>query len=590
MKGKSAEDLKTLRDLKAGKYRDCYLVYNRKSTDDTNNQKNSIKYQKSENIRFAFREHLQIAALTLEGFATDGVVSERHSGFKEDIELTFGLGNTVQYRVERPKFHRLVQWLSQSHFKGVIFLCWDRASRNKGDDTILRKLMKAGVDVRFTLAQYDNTSSGALHMDIDGMFAEHHSRVTSEKVTITKRNLREQGVCTYKAPVGYLNPGNMYNKPFDPIRAPIIRQLFEMAATGEWSLADLSRWAIEQGFTMPPVRRRRTDDEILSEEEDDIRLEIQPISRLPTFNTIHKLLTNPFYTGRISGNHGAWVPSASHQALVPEQLFNRVQSQLRSHRQSANYAQFLDHPLRRILYCANCGRAYTPYLQKGITYYGARCDAHCENHLKNFSFDFIAGKIGELIARLSFSDPELAEIDARAGTDIAVLETKRLNQLEVNERRKKKIREDLAYLNSNRLMLLRTGAYTPESLVTEEARLNLELEVLKQDEDASDIAIRDTVRDVVKLSELLKNGAPYYLVATPQEKDRIIRVIFSELTVSENTLEYKCKKGFQALASRFIPSHDPIGWLSELVTWHDNIRESITEITSILHVPRAEAA
>src|SRR6266516_3800193 len=210
-------------ELRTGKYYEHYLIYNRKSTDDTENQKNSIKYQKSENVRFAFREQLQVAPLTLEGFATDGIVSERHSGFKENIELTFGKNNTVQYRVDRPKFHQLVQMLSRGYFKGVIFLCWDRASRNKGDDTLLRKLMKAGVDIRFTLAQYDKTSAGELHMDIDGMFAEHHSRVTREKVTITMRNARARGLLTHKAPVGYLNPGSMERKPLDPERAPIVR-------------------------------------------------------------------------------------------------------------------------------------------------------------------------------------------------------------------------------------------------------------------------------------------------------------------------------------------------------------------------------
>jgi hypothetical protein len=62
--------------------------------------------------------------------------------------------------------------------------------------------MRKGIDVRFVYANYDKTSAGALHMDIDGMFAEHHSRVTSEKVRLTTWNLRERGVVTYKAPIG----------------------------------------------------------------------------------------------------------------------------------------------------------------------------------------------------------------------------------------------------------------------------------------------------------------------------------------------------------------------------------------------------
>src|SRR5947209_1605150 len=89
-----------LKDVVSGKYRDYYLIYNRKSTDDINNQKNSIKYQKQENTRFAHKEQLPIAPITIEGFIRDGIISERHSGFKEEAGLTFvNEGNIVQYRI-----------------------------------------------------------------------------------------------------------------------------------------------------------------------------------------------------------------------------------------------------------------------------------------------------------------------------------------------------------------------------------------------------------------------------------------------------------------------------------------------------------
>jgi hypothetical protein len=56
---------------------------------------------------------LTIAPITLDGFAANGIVSERHSGFKEGTELAFGADGTVKYRIERPKFHRMVQFLSK---------------------------------------------------------------------------------------------------------------------------------------------------------------------------------------------------------------------------------------------------------------------------------------------------------------------------------------------------------------------------------------------------------------------------------------------------------------------------------------------
>ena len=546
-----------LHDIESGKYRNYYLIYVRKSTDDIENQKNSIKFQKSETSLHAFREHLQIAQLTIDGFMVNGIISERHSAFKEGTELLFGENNSVQYNIERPKFHRLVKLLSKEYFKGVIFLCLDRASRNKGDEMIIRKLMKAGVDIHFVLAKYDKNSAGELHMDIDGVFTQHSSRNTREKVTMTMHNKRAQGICIHRAPVGYLNQGQMEHKPIDPERAPIVRKLFEMYTSENWSLADLARWATEQGFTMPPMRRRRTQEEIWAEDEDDIRLDIKAVCRPPKYNTIHKMLTNPFYTGKVLNNEGVWIKSISHKPIVSEDLFNRVQTRLRKKNKSVHYAKVLDHPLRGIVRCALCQRVYTPYPKKGIMYYGVRCVENCSNPNKSFNFTFITEKIGELINNLSFTENELEELDARTGTEIALLEAKRLNQLDTNERKKKRLREDLAYLNANRLTLLKTGAFTPEKIVEEDDRLNAELIALQDTERISDVSMRETVKDVVKLSELLKNVYLYYALANPSEKEEIIKEIFSELTINEETLYFECKTGLQPLKSRFVSVGGP---------------------------------
>jgi hypothetical protein len=48
---------------------------------------------------------------------------------------------------------------------------------------------------------------------------------------------------------------------------------------------------------------------------------------------------------------------------------------------------------------------------------------------------------------------------------------KRNKEIEKMERQKKRVREQLAYLRSNRLSLLTSGAYTPESIVEEQSSL-----------------------------------------------------------------------------------------------------------------------
>ena len=540
-----------------GVFRDFYLIYNRRSMDEAESQKNSISYQKSENTKFAFRERLPIAQLTIKGFVADGIISESHSGFTEDDDVVITEEGLVQYRIDRPKFQRMLQFVSQGYFKGVICLCWDRISRNKGDDTVIRKLMRKGVDFRFAYAEYEKSSSGALHMDIDGMFSQHHSRVTSEKVTITIKNSRDKGLCTYRAPIGYLNNGSMEEKPLDPERAPIIKQMYELYATGDWSLSDIARWANEQGFTTVPMRRRRTKEEMLAE-EDEVE-EIPKVARPVTENHISRILSNRFYTGRTLNNQGEYVPSNSHEAIVSDELFEEVQKQLKKKTTSIHYTEKLDQPLRGVCRCAYCERVYTPYMKKGIQYYNSRCTKSCKNTDKNLSFDKIDKKISGLITSLYFTDDEIEQMDARAGTDIALLEEKRQKELDKVERKKKKVREDLAYIRSNKLTLLKTGVYTPEGLIEEEEKLNDELSELQNTEQASDVAMHETMKEVQKLSELIKNVAVYYQFAKPHEKEQIVRVIFSELYISQDTLQFKVKKGFEAFENRFLAVCDPTG-------------------------------
>ena len=548
-----------LADIESGKYRDFYFIYNRKSTDDAENQKNSISYQKTENARFAFREKFPIAQITIEGFCVDGVISEKHSGFKENNDITFTEEGLVQYQINRPKFLKLVEFLSKGYFKGVVCLCWDRISRNKGDDTLIRKLMRNGHDICCGYGRYNKSRSGAIHMDIDGMFAQHHSRVTSEKITLTLKNAREKGICTYRAPIGYQNLGEMEHKPLDPERAPIIKQMFEYYATGDWSLSDLARYGQEQRLMTIPIRRKRTKKEMLAEEENDEIVEVEKVSKPVVKNSISRILTNPFYIGKIKNSDGKYIDSISHEALVSEELFNQVQAMLNKRKVSIHYTEKIDLPLRGIVRCAssNCERIYTPYIKKGIQYFYSRCVNGCENTHKSFNFDFIAKKVGGLISNLYFTDEEIAQMDARVGTDIALLEEKRQKELDQIERRKKKIREDLVYIRSNKLSLLKTGVYSPEALLEEENKLNDDLMALQNTEQVSDVAMHETMQDIQKLSELVKNVVPHYDFANPQEKEKIIRIIFSELYVSQDILQYKVKKGFECFENRFVASSGP---------------------------------
>jgi site-specific DNA recombinase len=572
---------KTLHEkILSGVYKDEYIVYTRKSTDEDNNQKNSLSYQKRENLSFSTKNNLKIANIDSRNFCTGGIISEKHSGFKESDVFNITDEGQIQYQVARPKFYQMVQYLNRGCFKGFVCLSYDRLSRNKSDNAIIGKLRSQGVDIRFVYASYDDTSSGALHMDIDGMFAVHHSRVTSEKVTITTKNLREQGVCTYKAPVGYLNQGTMDEKPMDPIRAPLIKELFERYDTGEWTLASLERWAKDVGFTMPAMRRRRTEDELLSDDDDSGNL-VEKIERSLTYNSIHKILGNRFYTGYIKGTaDDQWIKSISHEPIVSTELFESVQNKLGKKKVSKHYSKCLELGYRKFVRCSECNRVYTPYEQKNILYFGSKCKSDCINKRSSLNVSQLEESIGKLIGALTFKKEEIEEFEARVQTGISLLEEKRHKEIGQIERKKKRIREDLRYLHDNKLTLLKTGAYTPENYLESEGKLNDELKALQTDETISDEAMHKTIKDIVTLSELLENVGAYYEVANTVEREKIARIIFSELKIDENTLQFKLTPGMKPFEKRLLAVCDPLGWLSELYKDSGSIKSNIQILNS----------
>ncbi|WP_367914599.1 recombinase family protein [Leadbetterella sp. DM7] len=581
MKEKNKIEKEILAKISSGQYRNAYLIYNRKSTDEAENQKNSIEYQIAENVRYATREYLAIAPLTITGFCTNGIISEKHSGFKEDFDVIVSDDGVVQYRIDRPKFQKVLRFASQGLIKGVICLCWDRISRNKGDDTIIRKLMNKGVDFRFVYATYDNSSSGALHMDIDGMFSQHHSRVTSEKVKLATWNNRDKGICTFLAPIGYLNTGTMDNKPFDPVRAPVIKRMFELYATGTWSIADIARYAADQALTTIPTRKKRTRAEILDETVDpkDMPMVSSPLQK----SHVGRILSNPFYIGKILNSQGEYIQSISHKPLISEKLFEKVQEQLTTKKTSIHYTQKLDYPFRGVIRCSECRRVYTPYLKKGTVYYRSKCDSSCLNTFRSFNLPFMLEKIQEKLQTLYFTETEIKRIDIQVDSTLTKPKEKQQKETDQLDRKKRKIQEDLSYLESNKLALLKGGVYSPESFIEEVARLKDELLSLQTKRVLSEAEQIENLNQVKKLSELLKSLTELYGFVKTEQKEEIVRNLFSELSFSGNALKIKLKSEFECLKRRVVLSCSQEDWIPELINNENDITAAINNIENLLN-------
>lgn len=523
-----------------------YLIYTRKSTDDADNQKNSIAYQINESMQFSVKAQLKISNVNIMGFCTDGIIEEHHSGYKQDDGFISNVDGTITYKVLRPKFLTLVNLLQQREFKGVICLCWDRFSRNESDDVLIKKLMNQGIDVRFIQANYDNSSSGALHMDIDGMFSRHYSRVISEKVKASYSKLISEGKCIYTAPIGYLNKGSD-NKPFDLQRAPIIKRMFELYATGEWSFTSLSRWANNQGLLTKATRKKRT------KEEKAVGLDPETMKKVPrqiTPKAVENILANPFYTGKLH-YHGNIIDSKVHLPLIDTALFYKVQFMLNKKTTSIHYPDKIFFTYRGLLKCGHCLRVYSAYEQKGINYYRSKCKDDCPNSFKHVKESWITVQVQTIIDKISFTDEELAEIEKVADVSLKRITAKRNTEIEDLYRQHKRLLSDFDFLIKDKLNLIRTEVYTPKQLKDEEIRLTLDIQEIEARIEANSVSTQIMYDYVINYSKLIKKMAKYFTNAMDNEKREIVTNTFTELFIEDGNLKYSAKEGFEALLKRF---------------------------------------
>ena len=535
-----------LKDIEL-QFKDGYLVYNRRSTDDAENQRNSLVYQRQRNTDYAnhSKPALQIANLTIPGFCKNGIIDESHSAFKQEEELVLAADGTIQYRILRPKFLTLISLLQAHKIKGVIFLCWDRASRNEQDDLIIKKLMQMGCDIRFVETTYEKTSAGKLHMRVDGMFSSHYSEVISEKVKNAQIKLRGERRCLHFSPIGYLDFGSD-NKPLDSERAPIVKRIFEKYATGKWSFRQLGKWAKDQGLTTKPVRRKRTKEEIA----DNLDLKtLSKRSRPVDHKAIEYMLSNPFYIAKLKIGDG-YEDSKAHKALIDDSIFFKVQEILKKRRVSVYYVNKQFHTYREMARCT-CERAYSPYEQKGIIYYRSRCKDGCGNTNPNLNESDISDAVQGILDQVVFTDAEVAEIEKESQKELAKINNDRNKTIWDLQAKQKTILADIDYITQNKITLLRTGSMDGDALKQEEKRLESKLAVVTEEMKAYAQSAPEMLKYITAFSEIVKDAGRYFKYALDSEKREITALIFTELIFSNRKLvRYEAKDGFRALLER----------------------------------------
>jgi len=187
-------------------------------------------------IRVSTKEQADGASLTAQKDAITAFASQNNlvvTKWFEEQETASKAG--------RPLFETMRQQLLKGLAEGVIIHRIDRSSRNYTDWAHIDELSRQGVKVFFAADGLDFESTGGrLMADIQMVLAAHYSRNLSFEVKKGLYGRIKQGHYPFKAPVGYLDNGKGKLKTIDPIKGPLVRQAFELYASGEYSITSCS--------------------------------------------------------------------------------------------------------------------------------------------------------------------------------------------------------------------------------------------------------------------------------------------------------------------------------------------------------------
>lgn len=254
-----------------------------------------------------------------------------------EIVVTKKESHSAKEAGQRPVFNEIVEELKEGRFNGILTWAPDRIARNAGDLGRIVDLMDQQrlVEIRTFGQKFSNTPNDKFMLMILGSQAKLEN---DNKVINVKRGLRarcQMGLWPCTAPTGYLNSKNVDKRchvEIDPVRAPVIKQIFEKVAYENYSGRMIYRWL------------------------NDIKF-VTRGNKPMTLGNIYRTLRMTFYYGAFEYPMGSgdWY-NGIHTPIITKELFDAVQAKIQVEKKKAYGREFA---FTRMLHCAYCGSGIT---------------------------------------------------------------------------------------------------------------------------------------------------------------------------------------------------------------------------------------
>jgi site-specific DNA recombinase len=415
----------------------------------------------------------------------------------------------------RQSFGEMVEYLKGSKTCRTIFVeKTDRLYRNFRDAVTLEELdLSIHLVKENEIISKDSKSYSKFVHGIRVLMAKNYSDNLREEVKKGMAEKAEQGIFPGHAPFGYLNDRTERNIKPHPEESPIVRQIFELYASGQVTLADL-RKVLKTGFGK-------------------------------TFSKgyLHRLIQNPFYIGFFEW--GGITYRGIHAPIVSNELFQRVQHALKNH----NRGKYGKHDIafRGMLTCAHDDCTMTTEKKKGkYVYY--RCSGYkgkCET--PRFTEPEISEKLGDVLKGIYIPDDVLKRI---------------VNALESTQERSKKQHEAEAARLAQRLATVRQKmdrAYDDKlSGAIDEAFWTRKMNDWRNEEQQIQMAIdglkesksSDRLLNAKRILELANKASFLYFTQNPVEQAKLLKMVLLNCAIDELSVYPTYRKPFDLIFER----------------------------------------
>jgi site-specific DNA recombinase len=416
----------------------------------------------------------------------------------------------------RPLFSRMVKLLRAGKADGVIVHKLDRSTRNYRDWAEIDDLLEGGIEVFVASENLDLRSRGGrLAADVEIAVAVDYIRNLREEALKGIHGRLKQGILPSGASVGYVDRGPGKPKDIDPTKGPLVRRAFELYATGQYTLRDLTAEAKKIG-----LRNKKANPLVLQQ--------------------LQKVLRNPFYVGVIRSKRFGFFQGA-HTPLVSRALFDRVQAVLdgkRVRRTKRFWFQF-----RRFLHCTTCGRSLIGSERKGFVYY--RC-SNIPCPTTSVREDAVELALKNELRGITFSPEELVHLEqqlaARSGEEARLTAAKKsalVEALVALSARAARLTDLL--LDGN----IDVAAHDERRglFIAERQTIEQELAALNEDEGRLMVVLSQIV-------ELAKSLETIYESANHEKRRQLLEIVMSNAIVNGKTVEFTLREPFASIAKR----------------------------------------